>query len=271
MLGRVTLLSVTAWLFVAFSLVLGPASASGVERLNPRDFECATGVDCCEVGRTDTRPYRYAMVCDPNLPSANHPIRVFGPKRASAVAGWMANAQVPGWEGEALPGYPYDAPPACDPRCDPGRMCCAIGRFPDHREEDVGQWAMWARAYDGTVSATLSLQDAGREIALENVSPEYCHAWWNENLAEEGLAETISDPTPRGAIPCGPGDLPRAEDGPYDAPGAERRSREECEHEVCPMCQATISLLGVRTADPACDSCLQENEAHILACMEEER
>ncbi|WP_157092270.1 hypothetical protein [Thioalkalivibrio nitratireducens] len=253
-----------AWLLPA----LAQPSGSGVERLNPWDFECTSGVNCCEVVRTNTHPYRYAMVCDPNLPSATHPIRVFGPKRGRAIAGWMANAQIPRWEGEALPGYPYDPPPACDPRCETGETCCAIGRFPDHREQEVGRWAMWGRAYDGHVPATRALQQIGRDIILENVSFEYCHAWWNENLVEQGLASRITDPTPRGAIPCGPEDLRSTWGDPDDPPDPVPPSRAACEEKVCPVCRETISLLGVRMAHPECERCIQENEARILACME---
>lgn len=257
----------SAWLLPAFAQPGG----SDTERLNPWDFECTSGVNCCEVVRTNTHPYRYAMVCDPNLPSAAHPIRVFGPKRGRAIAGWMANAQVSRWEGEALPGYPYDPPPACDPRCEAGMTCCAIGRFPDHRQQEVVRWDMWGRAYDGHVPATQTLQQLGRDIILENVSFEYCHAWWNENLAEQGLASLITDPTPPGAIPCGPEDL-RSMWGDTDDPAVPvPPSRTACEEKVCPVCRETISLLGVRMAHPECERCIQENEARILACMEDHR
>ena len=180
----------------------GSAPAGGSSLVTPTlragDFSC-TRDDCCRVVRIATKPNRYAVVCDPNTASGT---TVFGPARRVAAAGWMANAGIPYWEEHALPGYPYGSPPRCDRSCTPGVNCCAIGSDPGSRRPE-GRLTRWTLAYDGgDDTARGKLTGSGFVPELTGVSPEYCHAWWNERVAARGLGAWITEPTPRGAVPC---------------------------------------------------------------------
>jgi len=199
MVRRAFLIAVTAWLFAFFSPVFGQPGSAASETLSGPAFECVRGQNCCYVRRTNISPYRYTVVCDPvGTPSrTDYPLLVFtGSWRV--VAGWMANAEIPGWESWPLAAYSYPDPPPCDRNCDTTYGCCAIG------------WSrateLYSRAYDGAAASAVYalIRTSHSSIRMQGVSPEYCHAWWNYNVAEGNPASPfwISSPTPRGAIPC---------------------------------------------------------------------
>lgn len=183
---------------IALALEIAPAHAQ-FDTTSP----CVTGQNCCLVARTNSRPYRYAVSCDSNGSSASiaasmqgYLQQLYGPVNWALAAGWMANARIPGWAGQGLPGLRYPPAPPPDKECFLGQTCCAVGR-----SNSDGSYA-WA--YDGGAQlSTSALMQSGFAIVLERVSPEFCHYWWNTNVAGRGLGQFIADATPQGAIPFG--------------------------------------------------------------------
>lgn len=203
-------IATTCVLAAALALELTPASAQV-----DASTRCINGQNCCQVARTHSRPYRYAVSCDSYSSTASIAASMqgylepmYGPVTWALAAGWMANARIPGWEGQGVPGFVYPPAPAPDKECFSGQTCCAVGR-----SNSDGSFA-WA--YDGGAQLSASaLMQSGFSIVLERVSPEFCHYWWNTNVAARGLGQFIADATPQGAIPFG--DL-QANVGPQPQP-----------------------------------------------------
>lgn len=212
---------VAALLFmVLIDLRAVPASA--------QSNECFLGRDCCVVGMSMDVPRRYAIGCDgaaqtaqSSVAASGHPIVVFGPTTWERAGAWMNRAGIPGWEQYAnVPLEPGAAPPAPDPSCSLGQNCCWVGSTYDTPPR-------YAIAYDGNAGrGDQVLSGHGyHNIVYGPVSPEFCHAWWNANVAAAGLGQ----PFPTGvvgAVPAGQAALrapppagPSGPQGPRPATG----------------------------------------------------
>jgi hypothetical protein len=174
-------------------------------------------------------PRRYAVACDGGaqtaqgaLSAAGHPIPVFGPTTFERCGAWMNRAGITGWEQYA--NVPLDStvvPPKADASCFLGRNCCWVGSTYDNPPR-------FAIAYDGNSGRGDHVlgQHGYHHIAYGPVSSEFCHAWWNVNVAARGLGQ----PFPTGvvgAVPPGSADLralppagPSGPNGPRPAGGS---------------------------------------------------
>jgi hypothetical protein len=170
---------------------------------------CFPGRDCCVVGMSLDTPRRYAVGCDGGAQTAQsavsasgNPIVVFGPTTWERAGAWMNRAGIPGWSQYA--GVPLEqsaVPPPPDSSCFLGRNCCWVGSTYDTPPR-------FAIGYDGNAGrGDIALSQQGfHHIAHGPVSTEFCHAWWNANVAARGLGPSF--PTGViGAIPAGQASL----------------------------------------------------------------
>lgn len=167
---------------------------------------CFAGRDCCVVGMSLDTPRRYVVACDGQAQTASsaassggYPIVVFGPTTWERCGAWMNRAGVPGWAQYA--NVPLEAsakPPAPDRSCFLGRTCCWVGSTYDNPP----RFAIGYDGNDGRGDIKLGLHGY-HHIAFGPESVESCHAWWNANVAAQGLGQPFPGAV-SGAIPVDP-------------------------------------------------------------------
>lgn len=185
---------------------------------------CFPGKNCCVVGMSLDTPRRYVVGCDGGAQSAQsavsasgHPIVVFGPTTWERAGAWMNRAGIPGWTAYAnVPLEPSAVPPVPDASCFLGRNCCWVGSTYD----DPPRYAI---GYDGNAGrGDHALSAHGyHHIAYGPVSTEFCHAWWNQNVAARGLGQ----PFPTGVIGAVPADRSAWRAPPPAGPSGPRGPR----------------------------------------------
>jgi hypothetical protein len=186
------------------------------------DAGCVTGKSCCYVGGNHDLPPRYAIACDGatgpgsvNLATTGYTSIFYGPASAEACQAWW-NDNIARGVGATFPPAPTGAVPFAPgtfaghgpkptAECLVGQNCCYVG----FKQVLIGPGTTtrtdYAIAYDGAVFAGgISLGMSGYQVIFGPVSIEACHGWWNDNLADKGLASTFPQ-APAGAVPFPPG------------------------------------------------------------------